>query len=94
MLLVVLLNGCYVLQEQCVLGRSFGSVCALDCLFLELSALASVCVDDDGSVVALDNRRHDANSSVLLRVGDEDTIQDVGSAGRLVDDLRQACPLH
>ena len=67
---------------------------SLECNFLKLGALALVCVHDDGFVVALDDGRHDMDGGVQLRVGDQDAVENVGSAGPPADDLRQARPLQ
>ena len=66
-MLVGEVHGCYVLQEQCVLGWSFASVCSLECC-LWLSALIFVGERDDGLVVAFDDGRDDADCAVQLRV--------------------------
>jgi len=69
-LLVVYFHGCYLLQEHCVLSRNFGSISSLERRFLELGALAPVCIHEDGFVIALDDGRHDTEGGVQLRVGD------------------------
>ena len=48
----------------------------------------------DGFVIALDDGRHDTDGGVQLRVGDQDAVENVGSAGQLVNDLRQARSLN
>jgi len=77
-----------------VLSRSFGLISSLECRFLELGALAPVCIHDNGFVVALDDERHDTDGGVQVRVGDQDAVENVGSTGWLVNDLRQAHSLH
>ena len=60
-------HGCYVLQEQCVLGWSFSSISSLECC-LGLSALTFVGERDDGLVVTFDDGRDNADGAVQLRV--------------------------
>jgi len=67
---------------------------SLECRFLKSGALALVCVHNDGFVIALDDGRHDTDGGIQLRVGDQDAVENVASAGRLVDNLHQAHPFH
>ena len=83
----------YVLQEQCVLCRGLGPEGAQN-FRLGLGALVALLECDDGLVVALDGGRHDADGAVQLRARHVDPVENVFAAGRLVDDLRQPCPLH
>jgi len=83
----------HVLQEPCVLCRSFRPENALEGR-LRRSALVILTVCDDGFVVTFYGGCNDSNGAKQQRARDENAIEYVGAAGWLLDELRQSGPLH
>ena len=76
-----------------MLGWRYSPENALCCAFGAIR-LVSVRKSNDCLVVAFDYRCNDPYSTIQLWIGDIDTVQYVTSTGRLIDVLRQSCPLN
>jgi hypothetical protein len=84
---------CCNVATCCKNGARLRPEISLESFLCQLSALGLIGVDDNGSVIALDDRRHVPDDTIQLWVRDVDSDEYVVAASPLMNDLCQARPL-